>query len=396
MKVLSLICFVLCAIALTAQVNVNVSILNNLEKNKIEVNVLNGTYNLSSQGQFIRTMEVNETFIVRAYNHEILTEKKDQKYFKKSFFLRVDATRPGCIFQIKSINDQPVDFKYKGAILITADGNELKIINILELDDYLVGVLRAEVGGLYDPEFLKSMAIISRTYTLRNLGKNLDKGFDLTDQVDCQVYVGVNNWEKKIVDAVKATSNEVILDTSYQFIDALFHSNSGGLTSRASYVWSRDLEYCEEVEDSFSMFGKHYEWTYKIPKNEWHVYLMYKYDSIPDDYLINHEYDRRKFWKVGDSVLLMIDIRKHFRLKSALFNVIERGDSVVFEGRGYGHGVGMSQEGAYEMSLQGFSYEDIILHYYHNVQIGCLSDSIHRMDSTLPLINRIEEFKIAP
>ena len=103
------------------------------------------------------------------------------------------------------------------------------------------------------------MAIISRTYTLRNLGKNLDKGFDLTDQVDCQVYVGVNNWEKKIVDAVKATSNEVILDTSFQFIDALFHSNSGGLTSRASYVWSKDLEYCEEVEDSFSMFGKHYE-----------------------------------------------------------------------------------------------------------------------------------------
>ena len=396
MKVLLSIIILLLSGPGFCQVNVNVNILGNIQKHKIEVNVLNGTYNLSSQGKFIRKMEVSETFIVRAHNSHILTEKKDQKYFKKSFILRVDATRPGCIFQIKRINDKPVNYSYKGDIMITADGDRLNVINILDIDDYLVGVLRAEVGGMYQPDFLKSMAIISRTYTLRNLGKNLDKGFDLTDQVDCQVYVGVNNFEKKIVNAVKATSNEVILDTANQFIDALFHSNSGGLTSRASYVWSNDLAYCKEIEDSFSMCGKHYQWTYEIPKNQWHVYLKQRLDSIPDDYLLDHDYTRMKFWKSEDSILMMKDIRKRFGLKSALFRIEENGDSIIFKGRGYGHGVGMSQEGAYEMSILGYSFEDIILHYYKNVKIGCLDDSIHRIDSVLPLMNRSAQIKIAP
>ena len=101
-------------------------------------------------------------------------------------------------------------------------------------------------------------------------------------------------------------------------------------------------------------------------------------------------------WKSEDSILMMKDIRKRFGLKSALFRIEENGDSIIFKGRGYGHGVGMSQEGAYEMSILGYSYEDIILHYYKNVKIGCLDDSIHRIDSVLPLMNRSAQTKIAP
>lgn len=370
----------------------NVNILGNQKKNKIEISVVKGSYELASEGRFIRSLGKDTTFIVRAYQHQILTEKKNQKVFIKSFLLRVNSKDKESVFQIKSINGEPCDYRYKGDILITADGNSLNIINILDIDDYLVGVLRAEVGGLYDPEFLKSMAIISRTYTLRNLGKNIQDGFDLTDQVDCQVYMGMNYYEKKIVDAVKSTTNEVILDSLDHYIDALFHSNSGGKTSRASYAWSRDLDYCQEVEDSFSMCGKHYRWTIEIPKNEWYKFLLTRYDTVPKiEYIEDTIMERKKYLVPEDSVFMMRDLRSYFKLKSSLFNIYEKDYLIVFEGRGYGHGVGMSQEGAYEMSLQGHSYEDIILFYYQNVKIGCMVDSVNQIKTNLAPMNQAVE-----
>ena len=379
-----------------AQIKVNVGILDHLSKNKIEINVMRGAYELSSEGKYIRSLGQDTTFQVRAYNHQILTEKKDQKFFTKSFFLRVNAKDSNSVFQIININGQPCDYKYKGDIMITAQKDEVKIINILGLDDYLVGVLRAEIGGLYDSEFLKSMAVISRTYTLRNLGKNIEKGYDLTDQVDCQVYMGMNFLEQRIVDAVKATTNEVIVDSSGRMIDAVFHSNSGGITSRASFAWSKDLEYLQETEDPYSICGKHFKWSYRIPKNLWHQFLLKEYDSIPEDPVMDPGISRRKYLYQGDTTVMMKDVRAYFKLKSALFTVNEVRDSIYFHGRGYGHGVGMSQEGAYEMSLLGKQYEDIILHYYHDVRVACFNELEAGKNKPLPLMNRMGVHNVLP
>ncbi len=121
------------------------------------------------------------------------------------------------------------------------------------------------------------------------------------------------------------------------------------------------------------MRGKHYSWTKIISYNKWVSYLKRKgfhlTASIKGEDFINHLHKRKKYYVFGKDSLAYTQIRAAFKLRSSYFSVDFKNGNIILNGRGYGHGVGLSQEGAMEMDKQGYSYKEIIKFYYKNVFI---------------------------
>ena len=141
------------------------------------------------------------------------------------------------------------ELRYRGNIIVYAINGKLQVINEIDIDQYVEGVLKGEAGYGYEEEFYKVQAIMSRTYSL-SLHKHTDQGFDLCDHTHCQVYKGIN-YEGKITRAVKATQGLVIVDSNLNYLNALFHSNCGGQTVTTDYVWNKRIGCMESVLDPF-------------------------------------------------------------------------------------------------------------------------------------------------
>ena len=151
-----------------------------------------------------------------------------------------------------------------------------------------------------------------------------------------------------------------------------FHSNCGGKTSPAGMVWQRDLPYLQAVEDPFCKNGKNATWHATITKESWLGFITdYTRNNI-DYSRYNFSFDtptRTKFISIHGIDLNLRTVREHFNLRSAYFNIKDDGESLKFNGKGYGHGVGMCQWGAFNMASQGWKSEDILLYYYPGSEI---------------------------
>jgi len=156
-------------------------------------------------------------------------------------------------------------------------------------------------------------------------------------------------------------------------IAAAFHTNSGGQTINSEDVWKIPTSYLKSVVDTFSLSMPYAQWEKKLQKKQWLDYLSKKYK-----YPINNpekvkkatnftQNERQVFFT--DSTIRLSLIRNDLGLKSTFFSVIDQGDTVLFKGKGYGHGVGISQQGAIRMAQLGYTFKDIIQFYYKDVEI---------------------------
>jgi stage II sporulation protein D len=200
-------------------------------------------------------------------------------------------------------------------------------------------------------------------------------GYNLNDLVDCQVYHGKARWEPDIVDAVAQTASMVLVDSEMRLITAAFHSNSGGETVSSDAVWTKALPYLVPRRDEFSIGGEHYEWERFVHTESWLGYLKDKYGFKSDDEVLqnratNYEQEYRELFFIDPIFNIPLkDVRKDWRLNSTFFDISHEGDSIRFAGRGFGHGAGLSQEGAMRMANLGFSHVDILHFYYNDVHI---------------------------
>ncbi|MFO8087612.1 MAG: SpoIID/LytB domain-containing protein [Bacteroidales bacterium] len=261
---------------------------------------------------------------------------------------------------------------YDNDLKLIAQKGKLQIINHVELELYVAGVVQAEGGGSSkDVEFYQVQAITCRTYALNNHRKHLHEGFHLCDGVHCQVYKGkaVNS---NILLATMRTSGEVITDNEQQMISASFHSNCGGQTMNSEQVWSIATPYLKSLRDTFCQTMPNAKWLKRMPQNEWLDYLKEKFSydisgqGALDAVLAFQQNERKEF--LAHHIPLKT-IRSDLNMRSTFFEISVDGNDVVFEGRGYGHGVGLCQEGAIKMAELGYSYTDIIHYYYQNVDI---------------------------
>lgn len=266
-------------------------------------------------------------------------------------------------------------FSYFDHLEVKAGYTQLDLVNNLDIEDYVKGVIAAEAGHYKSLEFLKVQAVSSRTYAYKNLGKFAMQGYDLNDQVDCQRYKGAYNQHDLIKQAVDATKGLVIVDdSSNKLIDAVFHANSGGQTDNSEDVWVSSVSYLKSAkDDDYAKFSKNYSWTKTLAKNTFYAKLTNYYQTPVSTYtFVKSASGRVKYMLLNKQESLKLtgeEFRRVFGLKSAKVTITENAQQVVINGKGFGHGVGMCQDGAYYMSIKGLDFKKIITHYYSNVVI---------------------------
>ncbi len=276
--------------------------------------------------------------------------------------------------KLKLINPERKPRIYQDDFNVTVEEGFLKVINQAELDNYIAGVVEAESGTHSTPEFYKVQAILARTFALAHINKHLLEGFSLCDQVHCQVYYGKPKYTE-IYKIMEDTRGKVVVDEDLNLIVAAFHSNSGGQTANSEDVWGARTTYLKSVNDTFSLHMPNYKWERKMLTDDWLSYLKLKHNYPIEDPLAKNialsfrQWDRKIYMEASNVKVPLKNVRQDLQLKSTLFSIYQVGDSVVFKGRGYGHSLGMSQEGAMRMTKLGYKHMDVLNFYYRNIQI---------------------------
>jgi len=290
--------------------------------------------------------------------------------------IRITGLKSFNTFRFKATKPGLIPREYEGNFTISVNNGGLKIINTVDLESYIAGVVESEGGAKASREYYKTQAILCRTYALENFHKHDKEGFNLCDHVHCQSYKSRAKKNDIIVEATSITRGLIIVDTSLSLITAAFYSNSGGMTSASEFVWQQPRSYLKSVVDSFSIGGNNYRWTKKIALSSWKAYLKrngFRFNaSTKGSDFIKKIYGRKKYYVFNKDSIPYTKIRSAFKLKSAFFSIDYKDGNIILQGRGYGHGVGLSQEGAMKMSNKGYTYKEIIKFYYKNVFIVSL------------------------
>jgi len=330
--------------------------------------------------------------------------------------------------------------RYRDFITFIVNDKEALIINHIDIENYLYGVVPKEIPASSSIEALKAQAVVARSFALLNLNKHQSSGFDLCQTTHCQVYGGYE-WENHVTNsAIDLTFGEYV-GYNGKVVDTPYHSNSGGVTENSANVWGGTVPYLNSVKDVFSLDSPFSNWNFSLPIIEVQNKLIQNGIDLGElvDIIVNERYPSNRVKSVNligskdEKTILGTQLRTILGtniLKSTSFTVDMDGSSessnvyiisgdnrkpiainmksvyilsgdnniaatrntvtraiskdrlspiggtftenpsnIVFEGKGYGHGVGMSQYGAMEMAKLGYNYEEIIKHYYNGVEI---------------------------
>ncbi|WPX09043.1 stage II sporulation protein D [Anaerocellum danielii] len=272
--------------------------------------------------------------------------------------------------------------------------NKNRIEKIL-LEEYVIGVVAAEMPAEFNLEALKAQAVASRTYAARKIvGKALHNGYEekkvylCDDFSHCQAYIDVSEmkqkWGKdfekyysKIRKAVDQTKGQVLVYKG-RIIDSLYHAASGGKTEDAKEVFGRNIPYLKSVvsrgEEACPKFSGEFYYTYDEFIERLKSYfpgLRIDSSNISSQIKVVERTStgRVKTVKVGNTILNGNQFRNVFGLYSTEFWIYPDKRGLRIHTRGYGHGLGMSQWGANNLARQGKNYKQILLYYYQNVKI---------------------------
>lgn len=279
--------------------------------------------------------------------------------------------------------------------------SEDKVVT-MDLEDYVKGVVSAEMPATFEIEALKAQAVAARTYTVQKIissrqGKNdHSNGADIcTDFAHCQAwrskeqlkevwgFFGYLKYWSKISKAVDSTKY-MIITYDGEIINPLFHSTSGGKTENSEQVFSTKMPYLRSVislgEESSPRFEtkvgfKFDEFKQKLKTIASDI-MLEKKDIKNTNVLEISEGGHIMRIRIGNKEFSGKEIRNLFSLNSTNFTIKMDGDKIIFDTKGYGHGVGMSQYGANYLAGQGKNFMEILKHYYTGVEIVNIKDVI--------------------
>lgn len=350
---------------------ISISIFNDLKLNTILVTPTEGSYKIiTSKGdiqlktnQIVYLSRVGDSILVRDASTNLGTWPR----------VSIVGQTENDVIRVKSIMPAFPARLYDENLSIYVEYNRMMAINIVDQEKYIASVVEAEAGPNKDEEFYKAQSLIARTFALAHLAKHKGEGFNLCDGTHCQVYKGKQGLEKKIYTSTLATKNLVIIDTTKQLITAAFHSNCGGFTANSEDVWLTPKSYLVSVEDKHCLGSRNATWEVRIPLSKWKKFLQTKgVDSTSISDVKQYDFKpkvRPVYYQIANKKIPTIEIRSNFKLRSAFFSVTVVKDMVRILGRGYGHGVGLCQEGAMAMANRGWKYDKIINFYFKGIRI---------------------------
>jgi stage II sporulation protein D len=265
-------------------------------------------------------------------------------------------------------------FRIGGSLQIMARDGAMFVINEIDMEEYVKGVVPSEMSAGWHPEALKVQAVATRTYALYQRVANAGREFDVVATTQDQVYRGRQGVDERVQQAVEATRGIVI---TYQDapILAAFSSTAAGPTEDAMNVWSKDLPYLKGVECPFDENSPYYQWRVEVPVLSLEQSLRKQGIPVgtiatvtPFLYSRAGRVDKiRILHSDGEVILRGQDFRKavgYSIIPSTQFDIEALGRMIVFAGRGSGHAVGLCQWGAKELADQGYSYDAILRYYF--------------------------------
>ncbi|MCE3226040.1 MAG: hypothetical protein K0S32_591 [Bacteroidetes bacterium] len=350
-----------------------IRIFTHLKVNALQFNVNAGTYKLVADGKLIAESKGESIFKLVLHGDSIELKQNDKSLgnFK---YLKFSGEDLGEV-KLKLLNPDRRVRTYQNNLSFGVSEGYIRIINEAILDNYIAGVTEAEAGSKSTQEFYKVQAILARTFALAHINKHVLEGFSLCDQVHCQAYYGKPK-DLNIFNAIEETKGKVVVDENLNLIVAAFHSNSGGQTANSEDVWGSRTNYLRSINDSFSVRMPNSKWERRMLTEDWLTYLKLKhnYPTEKEDaklIALNFKQEERKvFLECSNTKVPLKNVRLDLQLKSTFFSISELNkDSVIFKGKGYGHGLGMCQEGAMKMCKLGYKYTDILNFYYKNIQL---------------------------
>ena len=337
-----------------------------------------GTYLVVADGKNIASINTQNALKAAIVNDSIEL-KTFEKKLGKFAFVKLISFEEEKSFKIKSVDPDRKSRFFNDNLSISMENGLLRLINDSKLDNYIAGVSEAEAGSRSSLEFYKVQSILARTYALSHINKHQAEGFNLCDQTHCQAFFG-RTTEVDILQAVVSTKGKIVVDDNMNLIDAAFHSNSGGQTANSEDVWGKPISYLRSIKDTFSFKMPNARWQRKMSSADWLSYLKIKHNYPVEDssarwLALHFKQDYRKSVLEYNNIKIPLkNVRNDLQLKSTFFSLEPQGDTIVFNGRGFGHGIGMCQEGAMRMTKMGYSYKDVLVFYYKNVHLIDLKD----------------------
>jgi stage II sporulation protein D len=261
---------------------------------------------------------------------------------------------------------------YRGRTQLVPTSGGLTAVNHVNLEQYLYSVLGSEMSANWPQEALKAQAVAARSYALYKRSTSGNIVYDVGDTTTWQVYKGLETEAQGTHLAVNATAGQVMTYNG-QVILAVFHSSSGGHTENVEDIWTDPLPYLRGVAD-YDMGAPVFEWTKSFSRSELsrlisgvgNVISMTPERTTPQGRVITMKVQ-------GDGGTRRMsgnDLRSALGLRSTLFVVNPTGNGFQVDGRGYGHGLGMSQWGAHNLASRGVNYQQILGHYYQSASLA--------------------------
>ena len=280
---------------------------------------------------------------------------------------------------IKKVTEPIVVEEGKEPIIIRLLDESTNEITNINLEDYIIGVVAAEMPASFELEALKAQAVAARTFAMyKKETRNLD--YDLIKGVKDQAYKDnktlLAQWKVnfftnylKIRQAVEETQGQV-LTYNGEVINAFYFSMSNGYTENCELVFAQDLPYLNSVSSKWDNESlNNYSYTIIFSKEDFCSSLGITCDSVEIQDITRSDSNRVLTITINNQTFKGTEMRSKLGLRSTDFDIVINESGVTITTRGYGHGVGMSQYGANGMAKEGYSYEEIVKYYYQNTEI---------------------------
>ena len=297
--------------------------------------------------------------------------------------------------EIRTPEPTPIDiyayFDWQETTKIRVCDHRTGEIVSMDLEEYVVGVVSAEMPAWYEFEALKSQAVATRTYTLYRMQRGGCQTYPdadvCTNSKCCQAFSThermQNTWGadyannyNRVATAVMETAGEVVTYNG-KLCDALYHACSGGQTEDSEHVYANALPYLRGVDSPYEDPMRTEDAELGMDALVELITAKYPESGITDENAkdgikIAAAYDsgRVETLQLGNTKITGKQARNLFGLRSTMFTITWSEDGIVFHTKGFGHGVGLSQNGANGMAKHGSDYREILLHYYTGVEIA--------------------------
>lgn len=271
------------------------------------------------------------------------------------------------------------EYKFTKNTMVRVKRVNKNIIETIPLEKYLIGVVGGEMPVSYNIEALKAQAVAARTYTLNKMEINKKNNFDIVDTTDDQVYLDDNelkeSWKNKyeeyktkIEQAIQETRGEY-LTYNGKIIKAFFFSTSSGTTENCKDVFGENLPYLTSVSSTWDENSPSYLSTTILTKEEFLKKLEIEYNDNLNIEIERNDTNSIKEITINGNKIKGTDFRHKLNLRSTNIELEEENNSIKIISKGYGHGVGMSQYGAQELTNIGYTYDQILKYYYQGIEI---------------------------